>query len=72
VLIEALRADDEVLRWIAADCLGDIGPPAAAAAAALEEALNGNFQIAHVRTGIKLALERIKTSASADAAHKAP
>ncbi len=66
VLIEALRADDEVIRWIAADCLGDIGPPAAVAAPALEEALNGNFKISHVRTGIAVALERIKTRASAD------
>ena len=60
VLIEALRADDEILRWIAADCLGEIGPRASAAIPGLQEALRAKFQIAHVRTGLALALERIQ------------
>ena len=59
VFIEAVGADDEVLCWIAADCLGDIGPRAAAAVPALQKALERNFEIEHARTGISLALERI-------------
>jgi hypothetical protein len=60
ILIEALTADDEVLRWMAADCLGDMGPRAAAAIGPLENALKANFQIAHVRTGLSVALDRIR------------
>jgi tetratricopeptide (TPR) repeat protein len=60
ILSEALMAQDEVLRWMAADCLGDMGPRAAAAASALEKALEANFEIAHVRTGLTVALERIR------------
>jgi tetratricopeptide (TPR) repeat protein len=63
ILTEALTATDEVLRWMAADCLGDIGPRAAAAVPALESALQANFAIAHVRTGLAIALDRIQRKA---------
>jgi HEAT repeat protein len=59
VLVEALRSDDEILRWIAADCLGELGPRASVAIPALQESLRQEFQIAHVRAGFTLALERI-------------
>jgi hypothetical protein len=58
-----LRAEDEVLRWMAADCLGDIGPRAAAAVPALQSALQIHFEIAHVRTGLSIALDRIQGKA---------
>lgn len=62
VLIEALQGEDEVLRWIAADCLGEIGPAAGAAGPALQAALHRSFEIAHARTGVALALERVTRS----------
>jgi hypothetical protein len=49
---------------MAADCLGDIGPRAAAAVRALQSALQANFKIAHVRTGLSIALERIQPRAA--------
>jgi tetratricopeptide (TPR) repeat protein len=60
VFVESIGAEDEVLCWIAADCLGDIGPRAAAALPALQQALTRNFEIEHARTGLKLALARIQ------------
>jgi tetratricopeptide (TPR) repeat protein len=69
ILTEALTAQDEVLRWMAADCLGDIGPSAAAAVPALQSALQGNFEIAHVRTGLTIALDRIQPKAMEAAPH---
>jgi HEAT repeat protein len=63
ILTEALTAEDEVLRWMAADCLGDIGPRAEAAVPALESALQANFKIAHVRSGLSIALDRIQQKA---------
>jgi HEAT repeat protein len=64
ILTEALTAEDEVLRWMAADCLGDIGPRAAAAVPALRSALQAHFEIAHVRTGLSTALNRIQGKAT--------
>jgi HEAT repeat protein len=65
ILAEALTAEDEILRWMAADCLGDIGPRAAAVPA-LQSALQGNFKITHVRTGVSIALDRIQRKAGSD------
>jgi tetratricopeptide (TPR) repeat protein len=64
IFTEALTADDEVHRWMAADCLGEIGPRAAAAVPAIRSALQGEFKISHVRTGLSVALERIQGKAA--------
>ena len=64
ILTEALTAEDEVLRWMAADCLGDLGPSAAAAVPALESALRADFKIAHVRSSLSIALDRIQQKSS--------
>jgi hypothetical protein len=48
---------------MAADCLGDLGPRAAAAVPALQSALQAHFEIAHVRTGLRIALDRIQQKA---------
>jgi hypothetical protein len=48
---------------MAADCLGDIGPRAAAAVPALQSALQANFAIAHVRSALSIALDRIQPKA---------
>ena len=69
ILSESLTAEDEVLRWMAADCLGDIGPRAAAAVPALQSALQANFDIAHVRTGFSIALDRIQQKAAHAGSH---
>jgi hypothetical protein len=45
--------------WIAAECLGQIGPTAREAVPALRQALQREFRFAIVKTGVKLALERI-------------
>jgi HEAT repeat protein len=58
-LIKALNDDNELLCWIAADCLGQIGPEAGEAAPALRRALGRPFKIALIRQGIALALRRI-------------
>jgi HEAT repeat protein len=66
-LIKALRAEDELLRWIAADCLGDIGPEAADAVPTLLAALRENFKLGMIRLGVALALQRIDPVAAARA-----
>jgi HEAT repeat protein len=67
VLIEALQAADESLRWVAADCLGDMGPEARDAVPALVEALRGPIKARLVRMSLGLALERIDAAAAAQA-----
>jgi HEAT repeat protein len=59
VLAEALQSDDEVLRWTAAECLGEMGPDARDAVPALLEALRANYKARLIRAGIQMALERI-------------
>jgi HEAT repeat protein len=59
VLIEALKAPEELLRWIAADCLGDIGASAQDALPALCEALQQEYKIPLVKQGLLLAVERV-------------
>jgi HEAT repeat protein len=59
VLIGALQDPDEVSRWIAADCLGDIGPDAAEAIPALKKVLAEPIHSRLIRMSISLALERI-------------
>jgi HEAT repeat protein len=57
-LIEGVKGSDPVLRWIAAECLGDIGPDAAEAVPALVEAVR-HTTLRLVATSLFLALERI-------------
>jgi HEAT repeat protein len=59
VLMEALEDPDEVSRWIAADCLGDIGAEAREAVPALQAALRGEFRSRLIKMSIELALQRI-------------
>ena len=65
VLIKALADDNELICWIAADCLGQIGPEAHEAVPALQQALRRPFKMALIRRGVVLALERIDPHAAA-------
>jgi HEAT repeat protein len=67
VLVQALADPNELICWMAADGLGQMGPEAQEAAPALRQALRRDFKIALIRTGITLALERIESQASAAA-----
>jgi HEAT repeat protein len=60
VLTLALQSDDEYLRWIAADCLGDIGPAAGDAVPALRKALCDDYRAPLIRKSVALALQRIE------------
>jgi HEAT repeat protein len=64
VLIEALKDPDEVSRWIAADCLGDIGPEAQEAIPSLQEALRGNIRSRLIHMSVALAIQRIDPNAA--------
>jgi len=59
-LIEALKDPDEIIRWVAAECLGDIGPQAQESVSALEAALQLPYRTRLVRMGIETALERVR------------
>jgi HEAT repeat protein len=63
-LIKALADDNELICWIAADCLGQIGSEARQAVPALQQALRRPFKIALIRRGVALALERIDPNAA--------
>ena len=58
-LIKALADDNELICWIAADCLGQMGAEARQAVPALQQALRRPFKISLIRRGVALALERI-------------
>lgn len=60
VLIRALGEPDECLRWVAADCLGDMGADAADALPALRVARSGTYRTPLVREALRLAQERIE------------
>jgi HEAT repeat protein len=64
-LIKALADDNELICWIAADYLGQIGPEARQAVPALQHALRRPFKMALIRKGVALALERIDPQAAA-------
>jgi HEAT repeat protein len=64
-LIKALADENDLICWIAADCLGQIGPEARQAIPALQQALRRPFKIALIRRGVALALERIDPHAAA-------
>jgi HEAT repeat protein len=71
-LIKALANDNELICWIAADRLGQIGPEAREAVPALRQALERHFKIALVRKGVALALQRIDEQTSAEGAPPTP
>jgi HEAT repeat protein len=64
-LIKALADSNELICWIAADCLGQIGSEAREAVPALQQALRRPFKIALIRRGVAFALERIEPHAAA-------
>src|SRR5262245_30227866 len=65
-LTEALGSDNELVCWIAADELGQLGPQAREAVPALQNALRRPFKMALVARGVALALQRIEPRAVAD------
>jgi HEAT repeat protein len=65
-LIEALGNDNELVCWIAADELGQMGPEAREAVPALQQALRRRFKMGLVARGISLAIGRIDPRAVAD------
>jgi HEAT repeat protein len=67
-LIKALANDNELICWIAADYLGQIGPEAREAVPALRQALQRPFKIGLIRKGVALALQRIDAQTTAEAA----
>jgi HEAT repeat protein len=71
-LIKALADDNELICWMAADYLGQIGPEAREAVTALRQALRRSFKIGLIRKGIALALERINGQVSVEDALPTP
>jgi HEAT repeat protein len=67
VLTRALGDVNELVCWIAAEGLGQMGPEARQAVPALRRALQGDFRISLVKTAMILALERIEPQAVAGA-----
>jgi HEAT repeat protein len=67
VLSEALAAENELICWMAADALGQIGPEAREAVPALRRALQRDFKVSLIKTGVILALERIDPQAKEEA-----
>jgi HEAT repeat protein len=62
--IAALADADEAVRFVAADCLGEIGPDARAAVPALLAAYTMPARAGLVRVAVRLALERIDPAAA--------
>jgi HEAT repeat protein len=60
VLTKALDEANELICWIAADCLGQMGPLAREAVPALRRALQRDFRMSLLKTGVLLSLERIE------------
>ena len=67
VLIHALGDANELICWIAAECLGEMGRVARKAVPALRQALLRDFRISLIKTGVVFALERIDPQARAGA-----
>ena len=67
VLTQALGDANELICWIAAECLGRLGPAAQDAAPALRQALGRDFRLSVIKTAAKLALERIESPTGASA-----
>jgi HEAT repeat protein len=66
-LVKALDGDNELVCWIAADNLREMGPEAAEAIPALRRALGRPFKIGLIRSALELALRRIESTAKAHA-----
>ena len=64
VLIRALDDANELICWIAAEGLGQMGPAAREAVPALRQALRRDFRISLIKTGVIHALERIGPQAA--------
>ena len=65
VLTEALGDANELVCWVAAECLGQMGPEAREAVPALRQALRRDYRLTLVQAGVRLALERIDPQAAA-------
>src|SRR5262249_4600638 len=63
VLVSALGEANELICWVAAECLGQMGPAAREAVPALLRALHRDFRLSLIRTGVRLALLRIDPQA---------
>src|SRR5262249_19434764 len=62
-LNKALADDNELICWMAADRLGQIGPEARDAVPALQQALRRPFKIGLIGKAVALALRRIDSEA---------
>jgi HEAT repeat protein len=67
VLIRALDDANELICWIAVEGLGQMGPAAREAVPALRQALQRDFRVSLIKTGVIHALERIGPQAAAEA-----
>jgi HEAT repeat protein len=67
VLTAALDDVNELICWVAAEWLGQMGPAAREAAPALRQALRRDYKLSLITTSVRLALERIDPQASAGA-----
>jgi HEAT repeat protein len=63
VLIKALDDANELICWIAVECLGQIGPAAREAVPALRQALQRDFRLSLIKTAVIFALERLQPQA---------
>lgn len=61
-LMKALEHENELICWMAADCLRRIGAEARDAVPALQKALQRDFKVALIRKGVALALDRIQST----------
>jgi HEAT repeat protein len=66
-LTRALGDANELVCWIAAECLGQMGPAARDAVPALWQALRRDFKASLVKAGVRIALEQIDPQAAAGA-----
>jgi HEAT repeat protein len=64
-LMDALEDHNELICWMAADFLGQIGPEARVAIPALQRAQERPFKIGLIRKGVALALQRINPQTNA-------
>jgi HEAT repeat protein len=60
VLTDALTNANEMICWIAAESLAQMGPAAREAAPALRQALGRHYRLSVITTSLKLALQRIE------------
>jgi HEAT repeat protein len=72
VLADALADDNELICWMAADYLAQIGPEARETVPALKRALRRRFKIGIVRTGVALALQRVQGQVPTEGAPPTP